>query len=403
MALFDKFRKDDEETLEEALPDLDLDLEPETDGAEKPTAAPAAVPESAASDEAAEETEQTDPAEESGATVGENEAQTPDEAPDAAAEETAAEAPAVIVGEIDDPVAADASSSRRVTAAKIIRGSILAVCGVVFVVCLVLIGINLYGKWMAGTVYDPSEMGASDQPGGLEVLKKNSRPGTISDLSMIENGGDEPIITPPDNPIDDPDEDLRLELVRKQAYIREKQAQNPDVFAVIEVKDSNILYPVVRGTDNDFYLTHDAAKGFLSIGAIFLDYRTSTHLPDNYNSVIYGHNINGGAMFHDVTLFADSEFFRTHDVYIYTLDGLYIYKPFCYYKPHVSSGYIKRSFTNGNEFAAFANNIAAQSMTRTDKIITGDDTIITLSTCLNMTTISKYRFVLHAYLDRVIQ
>ena len=384
MSLFDKFRKeedDGEEMLEEQLPDLDLDL-----------------------DGGMESAEAEKPAEEAYSS--------PDGEPATDAEEKAAAAPvrkapaaaAVDAGDeiiLDDPEFADTSLSRRAKITKIIRGSVMAVCGIVFAVCLVLIAINLYGKWMAGTVYDPTEMG-SDQPGGLESLKKSSRPGTISDLSSIENG-DNPIIEPVIDDPTDPDETFRLELARKQSYIREKQKQNPDVFAVIEVPGTRILYPVVRGTDNEFYLTHDATRGFLSIGAIFLDSSTSIHLKDNYNSVLYGHNIDGGAMFHDVTLYSDPEFFQTHDVYIYTLEGMFIYKPFCYYKPHVSTGYTKRFFLHSDDFVAFVKNIASQSMTLVDHKFTGNDRIITLSTCLNMTTTSKYRYVLHAYLDRVIE
>lgn len=387
MSLLDKFRKgedDGEEALEEQLPDLDLDL----DGGKSAGGGEA--------DASAEEPAADEPGEEEPAPVP---------ASPRRRHSFSDADPDEFDLSLDDPEPADDAGDRRAKITKIIRGSVMAVCGVVFAVCLVLIGINLYGKFMASSIYDPSELGSlSDLPGGLEELKKSSRPGTISDLSTIEAGGDiGPIIGPVIDGPDDPDEALRLELVRKQSYIREKQKQNPDVFAVIEVPGTHILYPIVRGEDNSFYLTHDATKGFLSIGAIFLDSSTSTHLQDNYNSLIYGHNITGGAMFHDVTLFSDSEFFRTHEVYIYTLEGLFVYKPFCYYKPHISSGYTKRFFTNGDEFVKFATNLASQSMTLTDYTFSANDRIISLSTCLNMTTTSKYRYVLHAYLDRVIK
>ena len=394
MSLLDKFRReedDGEETLEEQLPDLDLDLDGGAENAAAPKPAPKPdEPMTAASADA-------DPTEDMSLDAGPDDASTPAEKP----------ADTVSAGEeiiLDDPEFADTSLSRRAKITKIIRASVMGICGAVFAVCLVLIAFNLYGKFMEGKVYDKSELqGHTDQPGGLESLKKSSRPGTISDLSTVENGGENPIIGPVIDDPPDPDEALRLELARKQSYIREKQKKNPDVFAVIEVRDTHILYPIVRGTDNEFYLTHDATKGFLSIGAIFLDSSTSTHLKNNYNSVIYGHNIDGGAMFHDVTLYSDSEFFRTHDIYIYTLEGLYIYKPFCYYKPHVSTGYTKRIFLTPDDFVKFAANIASQSMTLTDYTFSGNDRIITLSTCLNMSTTSKYRYVLHAYLDRVIE
>ena len=425
MSLLDKFRReedDGEETLEEQLPDLDLDPDGGAENAAKKQPAPAedapapadAEPTEAApadGETAADAPAAENPAADAPAAENPTEDAPADAAPvlAAAPDASPAEKPldAENAGEeivLDDPEFADTSLSRRAKITKIIRASVMGVCGAVFAVCLVLIAFNLYGKFMEDKVYDRHELESrADQPGGLESLKKSSRPGTISDLSTVESGGENPIIGPVIDDPPDPDEALRLELARKQSYIREKQKQNPDVFAVIEVRDTHILYPIVRGTDNEFYLTHDATKGFLSIGAIFLDSSTSTHLKNNYNSVIYGHNIDGGAMFHDVTLYSDPEFFRTHDVYIYTLEGLYIYKPFCYYKPHVSTGYTKRTFLTPDDFVKFAANIASQSMTLTDYTFSGNDRIITLSTCLNMSTTSKYRYVLHAYLDRVIE
>ena len=102
----------------------------------------------------------------------------------------------------------------------------------------------------------------------------------------------------------------------------------------------------MRGSDNDYYLDHAYTGEALPIGSIFLDYNTKDVLTDNYNAVIYGHNVvavagSKSSMFHDVTKYLDADFFASHKIYIYTMDGVFIYKPVSIY-PTTSEDVSKR-------------------------------------------------------------
>lgn len=67
-------------------------------------------------------------------------------------------------------------------------------------------------------------------------------------------------------------------------------AVNPDVTAWLYGPDTGISYPVVQGTDNDYYLDHLLDGTANSAGCLFVD--TSCRLDfSGRNTVIYGHRM----------------------------------------------------------------------------------------------------------------
>ena len=71
---------------------------------------------------------------------------------------------------------------------------------------------------------------------------------------------------------------------------------NPEIIAWIRIPDTRIDYPVVQGTDNEYYLKHTFKKTEHVAGSIFLDKDNS---PDftNRKTILYGHNMKDGSMF----------------------------------------------------------------------------------------------------------
>ena len=72
--------------------------------------------------------------------------------------------------------------------------------------------------------------------------------------------------------------------------------QNNETIAWLKVNNTNVEYPVVKGTNNSFYLNHCFDKSNNSAGWIFADYRNKFDNTDK-NIVIYGHNMRDGSMF----------------------------------------------------------------------------------------------------------
>lgn len=110
------------------------------------------------------------------------------------------------------------------------------------------------------------------------------------------------------------------------------QAQNPDVYAWIQIPDTNINYPILQHpTDNSYYLEYnmDGSKGYP--GCIYTENYNTKDFTDP-NTVIYGHNMKNGTMFQNLHKFENLEFLNTHrNFYIYTPTQILEYRIFAAY------------------------------------------------------------------------
>ncbi|MBQ4043195.1 MAG: class B sortase [Clostridia bacterium] len=201
------------------------------------------------------------------------------------------------------------------------------------------------------------------------------------------------------------DKGYNEQLEKLRATLRSYKERNEDVYGYISIPAVGIEYIMVQGEDNDYYLDNNWLKEYLVIGSIFVDYRCDDMIMRNFNTVIYGHNIttNGGSMFNGVTKFSDPEIFEEALIYIYTMDGVYIYKPYSFYDTKASSGYIRTGFTSKQDFVEFAADMKSRSRHASDLVVGEEDRIITLSTCTSMSSISgDSRYALHAVLVEYI-
>ena len=80
--------------------------------------------------------------------------------------------------------------------------------------------------------------------------------------------------------------------------------RNNDVKAWIQIPDTNVNYPVLQGETNDTYIHSDIDHQKLSAGSIFVDCRNEKPFED-FNTVIYGHNMKNGSMFNNIKSYTD--------------------------------------------------------------------------------------------------
>jgi len=173
--------------------------------------------------------------------------------------------------------------------------------------------------------------------------------------------------------------------------LEELRDNNPDTFGYISVPGTKVSYPLVKGTDNDHYLTHSFTGTTLKAGSIFVDFRNSFSLNSNLNTVIYGHNMENGAMFHSILKYLEEDFFRTTDLTIYTFDGIYTYEIFSIYETTADDDYIRVWFSSSYDFIQFCKEEEAQSIFHKDGIeFDASSRIITLSTCISGVTDGRY-------------
>lgn len=168
---------------------------------------------------------------------------------------------------------------------------------------------------------------------------------------------------------------------------------NSDVVGVIEVSNTDVNYPIVKGSDNSYYLNHSFNKESSKRGAIFLDYRNDLNNLSR-NNVIYGHGLVDNTMFGSLDNLIDS---KTDPCYvkIITNSSRMIFKVFSVYTIEKEGYYIKTYFSNDNYFKQFLDTIMERSIYDFDMEVDVYDKILTLSTCKN--DFGK-RIVVHAKL-----
>ena len=175
--------------------------------------------------------------------------------------------------------------------------------------------------------------------------------------------------------------------------------QNNETIAWLKVNNTNVEYPVVKGTNNSFYLNHSFDKSNNSAGWIFADYRNKFDNTDK-NIVIYGHNMRDGSMFGSMLNILNAKWYENEEntnITLYTENEKCMYKVFSVYKIENEDYYIKTEFKNDNEFENFIKTLKKRSIKDFNVDVSKDDNILTLSTCANS---NKYRIILHAIKEK---
>ncbi len=324
--------------------------------------------------------------------------------------------------EDDIPLSETALEAERTSAFEYIRRVMFWLFLAAFLVSSFLLVRNLIQKQQAAKIYrdiqaeffstgfsfDVSEAFRTDRSKtpGLEEDREQHTIRTMTDL--LEGAENEVFVTtevPEENRV------VNEDLERKRAFLQNMIRKNSDVYGYIIVPNTKISYPVCRGKDNDYYLNHAVTGEYNPVGCVFADYRCEPSITKNFNTVFYGHNIENTdvSMFHDVTLFFQKEFFYNSYIYVYTMDGLYIYEPFAVYEAAYDDEYFRVDFASADEFIAFAADAQTLSEAKDpetfevlskDFTFTDKDRILTLSTCTN--GYYTQRYALHAKLIRTI-
>ncbi len=172
-----------------------------------------------------------------------------------------------------------------------------------------------------------------------------------------------------------------------------------DAKAWLKVPGTSIDYPIFQGTDNTRYYREDRDGVTQNWGENFLDYRCNVKkLSDAMtNIIIYGHNTETDNRFTPLLNYKRQEFFNNHKyIELATLDGVYTYEIFSVYSTSVDFYYIDTVFESKADYEDFIEKCAKKTRYSTGVEVSGDDTILTLSTC----DYSKrdWRFVVQARL-----
>lgn len=150
---------------------------------------------------------------------------------------------------------------------------------------------------------------------------------------------------------------------------------NSDFIGWLTLPGTIIDYPVVQSHDNKDYLSLKFDKTWGGAGTLFADCRTQTPFHDR-NTIIYGHHMRDGSMFHDLDLFKNQSYAYKHPEFkLYTPSKDYTAKVYAFistdensdiYTPYADESYIE-----------LINKLASYTIGSIDK----DDKLLVLSTC----------------------
>ena len=180
---------------------------------------------------------------------------------------------------------------------------------------------------------------------------------------------------------------MPLFLMNNVSFL-ELQTINSDVFAWLTVYGTNIDYPVVQGNDNLRYVNTNAKGRHAASGAIFLDYQNCPGFTD-FNSIFYGHHMERQAMFGEIGLFWDSEFFAARRYGMLYWDGeMHGIEFFAFIHVDAFDRQIFRAgISDNDERQIYLDRIFDEAINiRNDISITVHDQIIMLSTCSSRST-----------------
>lgn len=223
------------------------------------------------------------------------------------------------------------------------------------------------------------------------VAKINERINTVIEASKNNT------ITPEETPAEPSD---NLESPIKNKELESLLKINSDTVGWLTVPNTNIDYPVVKTTDNDYYLDHNYEKKYDYNGWVFMHYYNSTHNLDK-NTIIFAHNrFYSGIMFGTLNEVTKDTWYNNTKENLITFNTLYDnmqFEVFSIYKTSITADYLKTTFDSDLEWNNFIKMIRERSMFQNNVNVGTNDKIITLSTCLDNDT----RLVVHAVLRKI--
>ena len=198
-------------------------------------------------------------------------------------------------------------------------------------------------------------------------------------------------VTIPDVIPENPDENETYEI---NIDFDKLKSINKDVVAWIKINNTTVNYPVVKGSDNEFYLKHNLKKNWNEGGWIFADFENKFDGSDR-NIVIYGHSMKNKTMFGEVSNVLKNSWYSNKDNLNITLiynDTKYTYKIFSAYKIEAEDYYINTRLGEAN-FKEFINTVKGRSLVNYGTNIDDATQVLTLSTCYDN---NNMRLAVHA-------
>ena len=162
---------------------------------------------------------------------------------------------------------------------------------------------------------------------------------------------------------------------------------NKDIYAWVNIPNTPVDYPVLQNKKNGYYLNRDIEKKWSVYGSIYTEDYNNKDFND-FNTLLYGHNMKNGTMFGSLKKFRDASFFEENRyINVYMENRILKYEIFAactWDNKHILAN---RNFALAENRTSYLEEIFSvrdmNSQVAKDISVSADDRIITLSTCMN--------------------
>lgn len=242
------------------------------------------------------------------------------------------------------------------------RKFLVVCCSMVAVVCLGYFGMYNWYNYRTADNYKQLS----------ELKDKEPTNGSASQAPVIHYTSDEGQSTPP------PVLDEYKNLLNK----------NKRLIGWVKIDDTNIDYPVMQTTDNEYYLDHNLNQEYDKNGSIFMD-KDCDVLKPSTNFILYGHHMKSGQMFGSLSLYSDQSYYEKHPyiqfdtIYEKGLyEIMYVFRSRVYSEDEIVFKYYQFiDAQSEQEFDSYMNDMSELSLYDTGVTASFGDQLLTLSTC----------------------
>ncbi len=160
------------------------------------------------------------------------------------------------------------------------------------------------------------------------------------------------------------------------------KSKNADFIGWINIDDTNINYPVMQSSTENFYLKRNFNKEYSDYGTPYIS--ENCDIDNSDNLIIYAHNMKNHQMFGDLEKYKSKDFYNSHKyIQFDTLSTQGTYEIVFVFKTTDNDFDYQNytEFTNEEQFNTFMDKCKSLSLYNTETNSVYGDRLITLSTC----------------------
>lgn len=173
--------------------------------------------------------------------------------------------------------------------------------------------------------------------------------------------------------------------------------KNKKLIGWLKIDDTNIDYPVMQTSDNEYYLDHNFNQEHDKNGSIFLDYNCSVY-PRSTNMIVYGHHMKSGNMFGNLQKYARESYGQKHSTITFDTiyekaqyQVMYVFRSQVYTEDDIIFKYYQFIEANSEaEFNSYMEEMSKLSLYDTGVTAQYGDSLLTLSTCDSSQTDGRF-------------